>query len=180
MWWEPILATPPRRMALMYEVNLRASYLASYFALPHLVRGGWGHVVVNSPPIVPGPYGFSLYNTTKMGMTRLAIGLGTEHREDNVAGNSLWPATPIDSYATRNWSDEKMGRPDQRRSPQIMCDALLELVTSAPRSCTARQLVDEPFLRERGWDDARIDAYWLQGRPADPLWIDGREALTAG
>ena len=110
--------------------------------------------------------------TTKMGMTRLALGIAAEHADDNVAANSLWPVTPIESLATINWGESKMGRRDQWRSPAILTDALLEIVTSPPSSLTGQQLLDEPFLRSRGWDDARIDAYWLQGAPpADPVWI---------
>jgi citronellol/citronellal dehydrogenase len=52
----------------------------------------------------------------------------------------------------------------------------MEIVTSEPQTCTGRQLIDETFLRERGWSEERIAAYWLTGRaPEHPLWIDGRE-----
>ena len=37
-----------------------------------------------------------------------------------------------------------------------------------------RQLLDEPFLRERGWTQEQLDAYWLEGPPAQPVFIDGR------
>ena len=160
LWWEPVADTPPNRAALMWDVNLRASYLASYYALPHMLDQKWGHIVTNSPPISVEPTpGHAMYNATKMGMTRLAIGIGAENRERNVAGNSLWPATPIDSLATRNWGEAKMGRPDQWRTPEIMCDALMEILSSAPTSCTARQLIDEPFLRERGFTEERLASY---------------------
>jgi citronellol/citronellal dehydrogenase len=176
LWWESVLNTPPKRVALMYEVNLRASYLASYFALPHMIAGGWGHIVMNSPPIsaLPTPE-HAMYYCTKMGMTRLAIGIAAEQKANNVAANSLWPATPIESSATINWSEDKMGRPDQWRTPAIMCDALMEIVGSEPREFTGRQLIDEALLRERGWTDENIDQYWLAGHaPPDPFWIDER------
>ena len=176
LWWEPVLDTPPKRVALMYEVNLRASYLASYYTLPHMVAGGWGHIVMNSPPISAQPTpGHAMYYCMKMGMTRLAIGIASEHQAHNVAADSLWPATPIESYATRNWSTGKMGRPDQWRSPAIMCDALMEVLHSKPCELSGRQLIDEAFLRERGWTAEQIDSYWLSGAaPADPMWIDER------
>lgn len=176
LWWEKVIDTPPKRYDLMWEVNVRASYLCAYYALPHMIRRGWGHIVNCSPPIgTTASPGHVCYMTTKMGMTRLAIGIAEEHRADNVAANALWPATPIESYATRNWPAEKIGRRDQWRSTDILCDALLEIVTSEPRTCTGRQLVDEAFLRERGWSEERLAGYWLAGGPpADPLWIDGR------
>lgn len=181
LWWERVLDTPPNRVALMHEVNLRAAYLTTYYALPHMIAGGWGHIIMNSPPITTEPTpGYAMYYCYKMGMTRLAIAVAAEHAADNIAANSLWPATPIESFATRNWPADKMGRPEQWRTPDILCDALMEIVTSEPSSCTGRQLIDEDLLRERGWDDERIDAYWLTGaRPDEPMWIDHR-AYQAG
>jgi citronellol/citronellal dehydrogenase len=113
--------------------------------------------------------------TTKMGMTRIAIGIAAEYRDRNVAANSLWPATPIESQATINWQSAKVGTREQWRTPEILCDALLEIVTTQPQECTGRQLIDETFLRERGWSEERLAAYWLTGRaPTHPIWIDGR------
>ncbi len=178
MWWESVLNTPAKRYDLMWEVNVRASYLAALHALPHMIANGWGHIVNCSPPITTEPSpGYVAYMTTKMGMTRVAIGIAAEYKAQNIAANALWPATPIESQATINWGSAKMGTPDHWRSPAILVDALLEIVTSPPQTCTGGQLIDETFLRERGYSDARIDAYWLAGKaPAHPIWIDGRPA----
>jgi citronellol/citronellal dehydrogenase len=173
MWWQPLLQTPPKRYDLMWEVNLRASYLCTYYSLPHMIAGGWGHIINCSPPITiePSP-GYVCYMTTKMGMTRLAIGVSAEHFKDNVAANALWPATPIESQATINWG---LGSREQWRSPDILCDAAMEILKSEPKKLTGRQLIDEEFLRERGWTQERIDSYWLTGKPpSNPIWIDGR------
>jgi citronellol/citronellal dehydrogenase len=176
MWWEKVLDTPPKRYDLMWQVNVRGSYLCAYHALPHMVANGWGHIVNLSPPIsVEASPGYVCYMTTKMGMTRLAIGIAAEHEKDNVASNALWPATPIESQATLNWDEGKMGRREQWRSPDILCDATMEVLKTEPKELTGRQLVDELFLRERGWSQERLDAYWLgDGPPEEPMWIDGR------
>ena len=178
LWWERVLDTPPKRYDLMWEINVRASFLCAYYALPHMIRGGWGHIINCSPPITTEPSpGYVAYMTTKMGMTRVAIGIAAEYREQNVAANSLWPATPIESLATINWQSAKVGTPEQWRTPEILCDAMMEIVSSDPQTCTGRQLIDETFLRERGWTDERIASYWLTGHaPEHPIWIDGREA----
>lgn len=176
LWWETVLNTPPKRYDLMWEINVRASFLTAYYALPHMIRGGWGHIINCSPPITlePSP-GYVAYMTTKMGMTRVAIGIAAEYKEKNIAANALWPATPIESQATINWGADKMGAREQWRTPAILTDAMMEIVTSDPQSCTGGQLIDETFLRSRGWTDERIDAYWLTGKaPAEPMWIDGR------
>ena len=173
MWWQPLLKTPPRRYDLMWEVNVRGAYLCSYYTLPHMVERRWGHIVNCSPPIgtEPNP-GHVAYMTTKMGMTRLAIGIAAEHAADGIACNSLWPVTIIESQASINWG---LGDRTQWRSPDILCDALMEIVRTEPPSLTGMQLLDEPFLRGRGWTQDRLDAYWLDGKPPEhPIYIDGR------
>src|SRR4051794_15176193 len=38
IWTQPILQTPPKRFDLMVGVNVRAAYIACYYALPHMVK----------------------------------------------------------------------------------------------------------------------------------------------
>ena len=177
LWWQPVLQTPPKRYDLMWQINVRAAYLCAYYALPHMVKQRWGHIINCSPPISAEPTpGYVAYMTTKMGMTRLAIGIAAEHKGDGIACNSLWPVTIIESLASINWG---MGDRSQWRSPEILCDALMEIVRTEPPSLTGQQILDEPFLRGRGWTDAQLDAYWLEGKPpANPVYIDGRAGST--
>jgi citronellol/citronellal dehydrogenase len=173
LWWQPVLQTPPKRYDLMWEINVRAAYLCAYFALPHMVAQHWGHVINCSPPITTEPSpGHVAYMTTKMGMTRMAIGIAAEHERDGIASNSLWPVTIIESLASINWG---LGDRSQWRSPEILCDAMMEILRSEPPSLTGQQILDEPFLRSRGWTQAQLDAYWLEGKPPEnPVYIDGR------
>lgn len=176
LWWEQVTDTPPKRYDLMWQVNVRAAFLAAYYALPHMVSQGWGHLLTNSPAITTTPSpGMAAYMTTKMGMTRLQLGIAAEHLVDNVAANALWPAAPIDTAATQNWGSAKMGEPAQWRRPEIYVDAAMQILTSEPRTCTGRMVTDEEILTERGWSAQDLDGYWLTGRaPESPLWIDGR------
>jgi citronellol/citronellal dehydrogenase len=177
LWWQPVLETPPKRYDLMWEINVRAAYLCSYYALPHMVERHWGHIIMCSPPIstTPSP-GHVAYMTTKMGMTRMAIGIAAEQESDGIACNSLWPVTIIESLASINWG---LGDRSQWRSPEILCDAMMEIVETEPPTLTGQQLLDEPFLRERGWTDERLDAYWLEGKPPEhPVYIDGRSGSS--
>jgi len=172
LWWQPIIDTPPKRYDLMWEINVRAAYLCSYYALPHMIKQHWGHIINCSPPIgTEANPGYVCYMTTKMGMTRLAIGIAAEHEKDGIACNSLWPVTLIESLATINYN---VGDRSMWRSPDILADAALEIVKTEPPSLTGRQILDEPFLRERGYTDEQIDSYWLEGKPSTPVFIDGR------
>ena len=177
LWWQPVLQTPPKRYDLMWEINVRAAYLCAYYALPHMVHQHWGHIINCSPPITTDPSpGHVAYMTTKMGMTRMAIGIAAEHERDGIASNSLWPVTIIESLASINWG---LGDRSQWRSPEILCDAMMEILRSEPPSLTGQQILDEPFLRTRGWTQAQLDAYWLEGKPPEnPVYIDGRAGST--
>ena len=173
LWWQPILQTPPKRYDLMWQINVRAAYACAYFALPYMVQRRWGHIINCSPPITTEPSpGHVAYMTTKMGMTRMAIGIAAEHASDGIASNALWPVTMIESLATINWG---LGDRSQWRSPEILCDAMMEILRTEPPTLTGRQILDEPFLRERGYSDAQLDAYWVEGKPPEhPVFIDGR------
>ena len=68
-----------------------------------------------SPPLdlamVPGRIAYSI---SKLGMTLLTHGLAEEVRPHNIAVNSLWPVTIIESQASINWG---LGTPARGASP---------------------------------------------------------------
>lgn len=172
LYWQPVIDTPPKRFDLVMGVNVRASYLCSYYCLPHMKQRRWGHIINMAPAIsTHANPGMVSYMISKMGMARLAIGIAEEHREDNIAANSLWPVTPIETAAVIN---NGLGDPSQWRGPEIMCDAVMAILSQEPSACTGRQLTDEEILTEAGVTN--FDHYWLQGKPPEnPIYIDGRE-----
>src|SRR5688572_24281980 len=101
--WAGLLDTPPKRFDLVMDVNARAAFLCCQAVLPMMIQRRWGHVVNMSPPMdlgmVPGRIAYAI---SKLGMTLLTVGLAEEARPHNVAVNSLWPATIIESQASIN------------------------------------------------------------------------------
>ena len=170
IWTRPILDTPPKRFDLMMSVNARAAYAACYYALPHMVKQQWGHILNMCPrlSVEPSP-GKVAYMLSKLGMARIAIGVAAEHRQDNIAANSLWPRTIIETQASINW---KMADRSQWRTPEILCDASLALFGQEPRNCTGGQWIDETLLTELA-GITNFDHYWCEGKPpAHPIYID--------
>ncbi|MBZ5592879.1 MAG: SDR family oxidoreductase [Acidobacteriia bacterium] len=170
IWPQPILQTPPKRFDLMMGVNVRAAYIACYYALPHMIKQQWGHVLNMCPRLhcepSPGRVGYSI---SKHGMASLAIGLAAEHKKDNVAANTLWPRTIIESLASINL---KMADRSQWRTPEILCDASCAIFAQEPRACTGRQWIDEQALTELA-GITNFDHYWCEGKPpAKPIYID--------
>src|SRR5664279_5077483 len=104
IWLQPMLKTPPKRFDLVMGVNVRAAYMACHFALPHMVKQKWGHVLNMCPRLSTSPSpGKVAYMISKLGMAYVALGLAAEHAADNIAGNTLWPRTIIESQASINW-----------------------------------------------------------------------------
>jgi citronellol/citronellal dehydrogenase len=149
--WAGILDTPPKRFDLVMGVNTRAAFLCCRAVLPAMISQGGGHIVNMSPPldnsILPGRIA---YRISKLGMTLLTLGLAEEVRRHNVAVNSLWPVTIIESQASINHA---LGNPEMWRKPDILVDCVLRLVCKKPAEVTGRALLDEDFLRAEGVTD---------------------------
>lgn len=151
LWWQPLLETPPKRFDLVMEVNARAAFFTCRAAIPHMMKHQRGHIINMSPPIdirmTPGKIAYCI---SKFGMTLLTHGLAEELRSANIAVNSLWPVTIIESQASINWG---LGSRDMWRKPDILVDCVLRLIQKEPASVTGRALLDEDFLREDGVSD---------------------------
>src|SRR5205085_3715053 len=97
--------------------------------------------------MVPGRVAYAI---SKLGMTLLTHGLAEEVRGDNIAVNSLWPVTIIESLASINHA---LGTPALWRKPDILVDSVLRLVQKEPSELTGQALLDEDFLRAEGVTD---------------------------
>jgi citronellol/citronellal dehydrogenase len=158
-----VIDMPLKRFDLVMGVNVRASFATSHAALPYMVQQKWGHILNFSPPLhSEASPNMGPYMVSKFGMTRLALSIAEEHRGDNIAANSIWPVTMIDTAAVRV---NALGEPSQWRTPEIICDAVSELFSRDPSSCSGRQLTDEDVLREAGVDN--FDHYWVEGHPPE-------------
>jgi citronellol/citronellal dehydrogenase len=151
LWWRPLLDTPAKRFDLVMGVNARAAFLCCRAVLPSMIERKWGHIINLSPPLdlamVPGRIAYSI---SKLGMTLLTHGLAEEVRGHNVAVNSLWPVTILESQASINHG---LGTPAMWRKPDILADCVLRLVQKEPSALTGQALLDEDFLLAEGVTD---------------------------
>jgi citronellol/citronellal dehydrogenase len=144
--------------------------IACYYALPYMVQQQWGHVLNMCPQLSnrPSP-GKVAYMISKLGMARVALGVAAEHAQDNIAGNTLWPRTIIETQASIAW---KMADRSQWRTPEIVCDASMAIFAQEPRSCTGHQWIDEAALTALAGITS-FDHYWCEGGPPEnPIYID--------
>jgi citronellol/citronellal dehydrogenase len=151
LWWRPVLETSAKRFDLVMGVNARAAFLTSRAVLPHMIERKWGHIINMSPPIdlkiAPGKVAYCI---SKFGITLLTHGLAEEVREHNIAVNSLWPVTIIESQASINL---RLGSREMWRKPDILVDCVLRLVQKEPATISGQALLDEDFLRGEGVTD---------------------------
>ena len=142
---------PANRFDLLTEVNVRGTYLTSRAFIPHLREIGGGHVLTNAPPVsVDRSPGQAAYAWSKTGMTFVTLSLAGELEDDGIAANAFWPVTAIETRATRYFG---MGTEDDWRSPEIVADAVLELLDRDPADFTGQAVYDEDVLREAGVSD---------------------------
>jgi citronellol/citronellal dehydrogenase len=154
---------PADRFDLLTEVNVRGTHLVAHAFADHLAGLDEAWLLSNSPPVTtdrsPGkaPYAWS-----KLGMSFITLSLAEELAGDGVGCNTFWPVTTIDTRATRYFG---LGTEDDWRTPEVVSDAVLEILARDPAECTGNSFYDEELLREAGVTD--FSAYNLtEGDPA--------------
>jgi citronellol/citronellal dehydrogenase len=150
----PTANTAIKRFDLMFQVNARATFACSQACLPHLQKAENPHIVNIAPPLNMDPKWFKnhvAYTYTKYGMSMCTLGMAAEFASQNIAVNSLWPATTIATAAVKfNFPPAIY---ECSRKPDIMADAVYALVNRDSSEVTGQFYTDEEILREQGIDD---------------------------
>ncbi len=151
LFWAPVEQTPAKRFDLVIDVNVRAAFLCCAAAIPHLRARGGGCIVNMSPPVTPGCMPNRVaYMISKFGMSMLTEGLASEVAKDKIRVYSLWPVTMVESQATIGHG---MGERSMWRSPAVIVDSTLALLTGAARIESGRSVYDEEVLGAAGVKD---------------------------
>jgi citronellol/citronellal dehydrogenase len=147
------LETPMKRFDLMFDVNVRGTYVCSQACIPYLRVGTNPHILTLSPPINLKPAWLAphvAYTMSKYGMSMCVLGMAEEFRRQGIAVNGLWPRTVIDTAALAMLPavDRKLCR-----KPDILADAALAILHRDSRRCTGHLFIDEEVLAEEGVTD---------------------------
>ncbi len=163
---------PVKRFDLMTQIQLRGTYLLTRACLPHLRTGTNPHVLSLSPPLNLSPQWLGkhpAYTLAKYGMSLLTLGWAAEYAEAGVAANCLWPETLIATSAVQNLlgGDAAM---QKARTPEIMADAAIEVLTRPSREFTGNAVLDVDVLREAGVSD--LSSYGGTGELEYDIFVD--------
>lgn len=157
----PTLATPAKRFDLMFDVNVRGTFLTSQAALPHLKKsaaeGRNPHILTLSPPLSMKAKWFKnhvAYTMAKYGMSMCVLGMSEEFRREKIAVNALWPRTAIDTAALQMIPGIDTAA---CRKPEILADAAYEILNRPSSECTGNFFVDDEVLAQAGITD--LDKY---------------------
>ena len=147
--------TEPKRFDLMYDINVRGTFMVSRACIPYLKNGSNPHILNLSPPINMDMKWFAnhlAYTISKYDMTMIALGLSAELRKYKIAANTLWPRTTIATAAVKNLLGGDMLM-NMSRTPEIIADAAFSILSRNSESCTGNTFIDEDVLAAEGVTD---------------------------
>lgn len=145
--------TPLKRFDLMMDINLRGTYVCSQACLPHLAKAANPHILTLSPPLDVRAKWFAphvAYTISKYGMSMCVLGMSEEFRSLGIGVNALWPRTIIATAALQVIPGAEAER---GRTPDIVAEAALQILTRNGRTTTGNFFIDEQVLAQAGVTD---------------------------
>jgi citronellol/citronellal dehydrogenase len=154
-------ATPAKRFDLMFDVNVRGTFLTSQAAIPYLRESAQAgrnpHILNLAPPLSMNPKWFKnhvAYTMAKYGMSMCVLGMAEEFKRDGIASNALWPRTAIDTAALAMIPGIDTAA---CRTPEILADAAYIILNRPSKEATGNFYVDDEVLASEGITD--LDKY---------------------
>ncbi|WP_194827942.1 NAD(P)-dependent oxidoreductase [Nocardia sp. XZ_19_231] len=169
---EPTESLSAKKFDLMQQINLRGTFLLTKACLPHLRSSTNPHVLTVSPPVNMNPYWLGAhpaYTLSKYGMTLLSLGWAAEFADAGIAVNCLWPQTYIATSAVANMADGE-SLISSARSPEIMADAAIEILSRPARETSGNCYIDAEVLTASGVED--LSGYGGGATPTLDLFLD--------
>ncbi|MDM4139938.1 MULTISPECIES: NAD(P)-dependent oxidoreductase [Mycobacterium] len=169
---EPTATLSAKKYDLMQEINLRGTFLLTKACVPHFEKSANPHVLTISPPVNMNPRWLGAhpaYTLSKYGMTLLSLGWAAEFADSGIGVNCLWPQTYIATAAVANMADgDKLA--ESSRSPEIMADAAVEIISRPSREATGNCYIDADVLHSAGIAD--LSRYGGGDEPIPDLFLD--------
>jgi len=147
--------TEPKRFDLMYDINVRGTFMMCRACIPFLKKSSNAHILNLSPPVNMDMKWFAnhlAYTISKYDMSMIALGLAAELKKYNIAANTLWPRTTIATAAVNNLLGGEMLM-KMSRTTDIVADAAYFILRKAAATCTGNSFIDEEVLARENITD---------------------------
>ncbi|MDA2893646.1 NAD(P)-dependent oxidoreductase [Mycolicibacterium sp. BiH015] len=171
---EPTDQLSVKKFDLMMDINVRGTFLLTKAALPHLRKSRSAHVLTLAPPLNLSPKWLGAhptYTLSKYGMTLLSLGWAAEYADAGIGFSCLWPETYIATSAVTNLA-EGDALVKASRSPDIMADAAVAILSRPPGTVNGQTFIDSDVLTEAGVTD--LSAYGGGDAPILDIFVDER------
>ncbi|HUD39126.1 MAG TPA: SDR family NAD(P)-dependent oxidoreductase [Streptosporangiaceae bacterium] len=148
----------PKQYALMFDVQVTASFHLAQLVLPGLRDHGAGWILNISsiaavhpqiPPTAWGGRGGTVYGMCKAAIERFSTGLAAELYADNIAVNALAPNKVVPTPGTL-FHQLTTEQDPHSEPPSVMAAAALALCSGDPKSLTGRVAYSIDLLTELG------------------------------
>ncbi|CAN2240578.1 FabG Dehydrogenases with different specificities (related to short-chain alcohol dehydrogenases) [actinobacterium SCGC AAA044-D11] len=153
----PTEKTPAKRFDLMFDVNVRGTFLTSQASIPYLRESAKAernpHILTLSPPLSMKAKWFKnhvAYTMSKYGMSMCVLGMSEEFKREGIAVNALWPRTAIDTAALQMIPGVDT---DFCRKPEILSDTAYIILNRDAKTTTGNFFVDDEVLASEGITD---------------------------
>ncbi|MFD1814611.1 SDR family oxidoreductase [Rhodococcus gannanensis] len=169
---DPTETLSGKKYDLMQDINCKGTFQLTQACLPCLRESSNPHVLTIAPPVNMNPYWLGAhpaYTLSKYGMTLLTLGFAAEFAEAGIAANCLWPQTYIATSAVANMRDGETLL-SSSRSPEIMADAAVTVLSRPARTATGQCFIDADVLTEAGVED--LSRYGGGDNPQLDLFLD--------
>ena len=166
----PTVKTQMKRFDLMFDVNVRGTFLVTKECIPHLSKGINPHILNISPPLDLDPKWFApnvAYTMSKFGMSLCVLGMAMELKMLGIAVNALWPHSVIATAAISNVVGGKSTL-GHCRTPEIMADAAALILSKDAKNFSGNFCIDDVLLSDEGvvdFSNYRVDS-------SKNLWSD--------
>ena len=166
----PTIYTEMKRFDLMFDVNVRGTFLVSKTCIPHLLKSENPHILNLSPPLDMDKKWFKqtlAYSMSKFGMSQCVLGMAEEFKKEGIAVNALWPHSVIATAAISNIVASEEAFPHCRK-PEILADAAHLILSKKSSDYTGNFCIDDVLLNQNGITD--FNKYRIDKN--EPLWKD--------
>ena len=166
----PTIYTEMKRFDLMFDVNVRGTFLVSKTCIPHLLKSKNPHILNLSPPLDMDKKWFKqtlAYSMSKFGMSQCVLGMAEEFKKEGIAVNALWPHSVIATAAISNVVAGEEAFPHCRK-PEILADAAYLILSKKASEYTGNFFIDDVLLNQNGTTD--FNKYRIDSN--EPLWKD--------